>query len=64
MQEPKIGKVYDVLVEKISSQEGTVSGRSTDNTLIHFNGGKELIGTTVPVKILENKTFYLIGERI
>ena len=64
VQEPKIGKVYDVLVEKISSQEGTVSGRSTDNTLIHFNGGKELIGTTVPVKILENKTFYLIGERI
>jgi len=64
LHESKIGKVYDVLVEKESSQEGIITGRSTDNTLIHFKGSSDLIGTTVKIKILENKTFYLIGERI
>ena len=64
IHQDKIGKTYNVLVEKESSQTGVVTGRSTDNTLIHFNGSTDLIGKTVPVKILENKTFYLIGERI
>ena len=64
VHEGKIGKTYDVLVEKECSQEGIITGRSTDNTLVHFKGSKELIGKTVPVRILENKTFYLIGERI
>ncbi len=41
-----------------------MTGRSTDNTLIHFKGDESLIGKTVDVKILENKTFYLIGEMI
>jgi tRNA-2-methylthio-N6-dimethylallyladenosine synthase len=54
-----------VLVEKVSRQgEGIVTGRSTDNTLVHFKGNAELIGQTVPVKITENKVFYLLGERI
>ncbi len=64
INQSKLGKTYSVLVEKESSQEGVVTGRSTDNTLIHFNGSADLIGKTVSVKILENKTFYLIGERI
>lgn len=64
IHQDKIGKTYNVLVEKESSQPGVVTGRSTDNTLIHFNGSADLIGKTVAVKILENKTFYLIGERI
>lgn len=64
LQENKLGKTFGVLVEKPSSQEGIMTGRSTDNTLIHFKGDESLIGKTVDVKILENKTFYLIGEMI
>ncbi len=64
LQENKVGKTFDVLVEKPSSQEGIMTGRSTDNTLIHFKGDESLIGKTVNVKISENKTFYLIGEMI
>ena len=39
-------------------------GRTEQNTLVHFSGSKDLIGQMVPVKIIENKTFYVIGERI
>ena len=63
-QETKIGKTYNVLAEKESDKAGIITGRAEDNTLIHFNGGTDLIGNTIPVKITENKTFYLIGERI
>ncbi|MCI1931642.1 MAG: tRNA (N6-isopentenyl adenosine(37)-C2)-methylthiotransferase MiaB [Clostridia bacterium] len=65
VHEAQVGKTLDVLVEKVSRQgEGIVTGRSTDNTLVHFKGNVELIGQTVPVKITENKVFYLLGERI
>lgn len=60
-----VGTTANVLVEDVSRQdENIVSGRSEHNTLIHFKGDPTLIGQTVPVKITENKTFYLIGERI
>ena len=60
-----VGTTANVLVEDVSRQdENIVSGRSEHNTLIHFKGDPSLIGQTVPVKITDNKTFYLIGERI
>ncbi len=60
-----VGKILNVLVDDFSQQnESIVSGRSENNCLIHFNGDKSLMGQIVPVKITENKTFYLIGERI
>ncbi len=60
-----VGTTANVLVEDVSRQdENIVSGRSEHNTLIHFKGDPSLIGQTVPVKITENKTFYLMGERI
>jgi len=60
-----LGTTANVLVEEVSRQdEDIVSGRSEHNTLIHFKGDSSLIGKTVPVRITENKTFYLMGERI
>ena len=41
-----------------------VTGRLDDNTLVHFRSDRDVIGTMVQVKITDNKTFYLIGERI
>ena len=60
-----LGKEVNVLVEDMSRQdENIVSGRSEHNTLVHFKGDRSLIGQTVKVKLTENKTFYMIGERI
>ena len=60
-----LGKEVNVLVEDMSRQdENIVSGRSEHNTLVHFKGDSSLIGQTVKVKLTENKTFYMIGERI
>ncbi|HCT65052.1 MAG TPA: tRNA (N6-isopentenyl adenosine(37)-C2)-methylthiotransferase MiaB [Lachnospiraceae bacterium] len=60
-----VGKTLKVIVEGVSKQDDNiVSGRSENNCLVHFKGDKTLIGQTVPIKIVGNKTFYLIGERI
>lgn len=59
-----VGTVENVLVEEVNSQnESMLSGRTERNSLVHFEGGKELIGKVIPVKIKESKIFYLIGER-
>ena len=59
------GKTMEVLVEEENEQgEGMLTGRLSNNLLVHFNGGKELIGKLVPVNLKECKGFYYIGELI
>ena len=58
------GKVMDVLVEEINGQDSSlVSGRLSNNMMVHFPGGKELIGKIVPVYLKESKGFYFLGEK-
>lgn len=63
-----IGKTVKVLVEEINAQNNELlSGRTEQNTLVHFKiskdvTAKEVIGTIVDVKIISNKSFYLVGE--
>lgn len=58
------GKTMEVLVEGLDEQDDTLlTGRLSNNTLVHFPGGKELIGTFQQVKLLESKGFYYLGER-
>ena len=65
INQSKLGKTYEVLVDDISGGDADfVTGRTTDNTLVHFRGCKDLIGELVNVKITESKPFYLIGEKI
>jgi tRNA-2-methylthio-N6-dimethylallyladenosine synthase len=53
----------EVLVEEENEQgEGMLTGRLSNNLLVHFNGSKELIGKLVPVYLKECKGFYYIGE--
>ena len=60
-----VGTVEYVLAEEVNKQnERMLSGRTERNSLVHFEGGKELIGKVIPVKIKESKIFYLIGERM
>ena len=65
VNEEMVGQTLKVLVEEISKQNSEVlTGRTENNTLVHFKGNSGLIGQLIDVKIKENKTFYLIGERI
>jgi len=57
------GQVVEVLVEGESKTDSRVlTGRTRTNKLVHFEGGPSLIGTFVPVKITEPKTYFLKGE--
>lgn len=57
------GSVQSVLVENINAQDKTlVSGRMSNNSIVHFPGEKSLIGSIVNVKLTECKGFYYIGE--
>ena len=58
-----VGRTMDVLVETPNDHDETmVTGRLTNNVLVHFKGSQDLIGTIVPVVLKEAKGFYYIGE--
>jgi tRNA-2-methylthio-N6-dimethylallyladenosine synthase len=58
------GRILQVLVEKAETTTGKVSGRSTQNKLVHFLGSADLVGRTVPVKILKAFPATLRGELV
>ena len=59
-----VGRTMDVLVESVNDHDETlVTGRLTNNTLVHFPGDESLIGTIVSVVLKEAKGFYYLGER-
>ena len=54
--------VQEVLVEELNDHEdGYVTGRMSNNTVVHFPGGEELIGRLVNVYLEESKGFYYMG---
>ncbi|MCL2864373.1 MAG: tRNA (N6-isopentenyl adenosine(37)-C2)-methylthiotransferase MiaB [Lachnospiraceae bacterium] len=57
------GTVQEVLVEGINEQDTSfVTGRLSNNVLVHFPGDDGLIGKLMDVKLVESKGFYYIGE--
>ena len=55
--------VQSVLVESMNDHDETlVTGRMSNNILVHFPGDKSLIGKIVEVHLKECKGFYYIGE--
>ncbi|MBR6451583.1 MAG: TRAM domain-containing protein, partial [Lachnospiraceae bacterium] len=59
------GQVKDVLVESVNTQqEGYVSGRLSNNTVVHFPGEADLIGKLVDVELSSCRGFYYIGKRV
>lgn len=65
LNEKLVGKIVNVLVEEPSkSNKDVLTGRADNYALVHFEGSKDLIGQIVPVRIIENKTFYFIAERV
>lgn len=59
------GEVHSALVEEINEHDNTlVSGRLSNNTIVHFPGDASLIGKIVDVRLAESHGFYYIGERM
>ena len=59
------GTVQDVLVEEINRQdEHLVTGRLSNNTVVHFAGDASMIGKIVPVRLTSCKNFYYMGEPV
>ena len=61
----KTGRIEKVLVEEINEHDSSMlTGRLSNNLIVHFKGDKSLIGTIVNVKLNECKDFYYYGEMI
>lgn len=57
------GTVQQVLVEEVNKKiEGYVSGRLSNNSVVHFKGDTDLIGQIVNVSLDEAKGFYYMGK--
>ena len=54
----------EVLVESINEQDTSLlTGRLSNNLLVHFPGDVSQIGQLVPVKLTECKGFYYLGQQ-
>ena len=59
------GQSAKALVECINDHDSSlVTGRLTNNMLVHFPGDESLIGNIVDVKLTECKGFYYMGEML
>ncbi|MCF2682829.1 tRNA (N6-isopentenyl adenosine(37)-C2)-methylthiotransferase MiaB [Faecalicatena contorta] len=57
------GTVQTALIEGVSEHDSSmVTGRLSNNLLVHLKGSKELIGQLIPVQLTECKGFYYLGE--
>ena len=57
--------VQKVLVEEVNTQDPSLlTGRLSNNLLVHFPGEKELIGKIIDVLLEENKGFYYMGKHL
>ena len=59
------GTEQDVLVETVNEQDSSlVTGRLSNNAVVHFKADESIIGTICRVRLNECKGFYYIGEMI
>jgi len=58
-----VGETVEVLVEEQNEHYASlITGKLSNNTIVHFPGEPSLIGTLVKVKIEECKGFYYFGK--
>ena len=59
------GLVMDALVEEVNEHDsGLVTGRLSNNTIVHFPGDASLVGQIVDVKLEECHGFYYMGHMV
>ena len=44
--------------------DSLVTGRLSNNILVHFKGDASLVGKVVDVRLVEEKGFYYMGELV
>ena len=58
------GTIQTALVESVNEQDPSlVTGRLSNNLLVHFPGDASMIGSLIPVSLKECRGFYYLGER-
>jgi tRNA-2-methylthio-N6-dimethylallyladenosine synthase len=59
----RVGETMSALIEEVNAQDATLlTGRLSNNAVVHCPGDSSLIGQIVPVKLVESKGFYYMGE--
>ena len=57
--------VEDALIEEVNEkEEGYVTGRLSNNIMVHLKGDASMIGKIVKVRLTESKNFYYFGEEV
>ena len=57
------GTTQEVLIEEVNEHDGSLlTGRMSNNLLVHFPGEESLIGSLKMVHLKECKGFYYMGE--
>ncbi|MCL2171169.1 MAG: tRNA (N6-isopentenyl adenosine(37)-C2)-methylthiotransferase MiaB [Defluviitaleaceae bacterium] len=56
----KLGREMVVIPDNIG-RNGLLDCRADDNSLVHIPGGEEMLGIPVKIKIIDAKSFYLLG---
>jgi tRNA-2-methylthio-N6-dimethylallyladenosine synthase len=65
MCEIHTGTVQQALVESVNEHDASLmTGRLSNNLLVHFPGTEKQIGSLVQVRLNECKGFYFIGEAL
>ena len=59
------GTVQEVLVESVNDHDPSLmTGRMSNNLLVHFPGGEDLTGKLVQVRLDECRGFYYLGHMV
>ena len=59
------GQTVEVLIEEVNKKDPSLlTGRMSNNSLVHFPGDKELVGTMAMVHLDEEKGFYYLGTMV
>ncbi len=59
------GRVMEALVEEVNENDPSLlTGRLSNNVIVHFPGDHRLVGSLVNVKLNECRGFYYLGEQV
>ena len=55
----------EALVEEVNEHDSSLlTGRLSNNTIVHFPGDPSLIGQILPIRLAECRGFYYVGEKV
>ena len=61
----RVGETVSVLLEEVNVQDSSlITGRLSNNAVVHCPGDKSRIGQIVQVKLMESRGFYYMGEMV